>query len=675
MHLQISSNHFIKQLAHSYNSRVEKTRALWGTTLVLLAAAAMHLWHITSVPAGLHYDEAFHGVQAQSVLGGNLRLYFTENQGNEPAIIYLTAVAVRLLGSHTWSGRLAASLAGLVTIALLVPAGRRSAPDSNTRAATGLLGAVCLTGLQWHLNVSRFGSQPVLAALAAAGTLWGWRAGMQSGRTRHFAAAGLFCALGLYSYGAARVLPLALLGAAAAHVVLRAHPARAARGLVASAGVCAIAYAPLAVWFGLHPGWFTNRLLQVYAARSVPASFARMLGGLVWRGDRNWVFNLPGRPALDGLQVLLFAAALGSSVWQLLPRKSAAAQRANTATLWIFLLCGLLPAALAPDAPHFGRAAGALPALALLLALGALALWRWLAAAAGPRVALLVPVMCVASLPFTAQSYFQQWGANHNLYMAFGAGDLQLAQRIKLLDAEVYVSPQPQDHPTLRYVLGSAVARVHSYNSAACDLWPANGAAFTFASALGDGGVEPPFIRGLFPGGMAASPIMRGDFPYIVFWQVPAGSAASLPEWQPVERQIGDFAQLRGFQIVQPVAATPVQQPGTELIVDLYWLALAHSAQPATVFVHLMRSDTNPPQLLAGTDQPPCRNHVPTPQWRAGDMLRDRIVLPLPAALPAGTYELSAGMYNSESGERLPVSGGESALSARALRLQSITVP
>ena len=665
----------MKQLVHSYNSRVEKTRALWGTTLVLLAAAAMHLWHITSVPAGLHYDEAFHGVQAQSVLGGNLRLYFTENQGNEPAIIYLTAVAVRLLGSQTWSGRLAASLAGLVTIALLVPAGRRSAPDRNTRAATGLLGAVCLTGLHWHLNVSRFGSQPVLAALAAAGTLWGWRAGMQSGRTRHFAAAGLFCALGLYSYGAARVLPLALLGAAAAHVVLRAHPARAGRGLLRTVAVCAIAYAPLAVWFGLHPGWFTNRLLQVYAARSVPASFARMLGGLLWRGDRNWVFNLPGRPALDGLQLLLFATALGSSIWQLLPRKSTAAQRANTATLWIFLLCGLLPAALAPDAPHFGRAAGALPALALLLALGALALWRWLAAAAGSRVALLVPVMCVASLPFTAQSYFQQWGANHNLYMAFGAGDLQLAQRIKLLDAEVYVSPQPQDHPTLRYVLGSAVARVHSYNSAACDLWPANGAAFTFASALGDGGVEPPFIRGLFPGGMAASPIMRGDFPYIVFWQVPAGSAASLPEWQPVERQIGDFAQLRGFQIVQPDPAAPVLQPGTELIVDLYWLALAPSAQPATVFVHLLRSDTSPPQLLAGTDQPPCRNHVPTTQWHAADMLRDRIALPLPTALPAGTYELSAGMYNSESGERLPVSGGESALSARALRLQSITVP
>jgi len=168
---------------------------------------------------------------------------------------------------------------------------------------------------------------------------------------------------------------------------------------------------------------------------------------------------------------------------------------------------------------------------------------------------------------------------------------------------------------------------------------------------------------------------MRGDFPYIVFWQVPAGSAAHLPDWQAVDKQIGGFAQLRGFQIVQPAAATPVLQPGTELSVDLYWLALAPSTQPATVFVHLMRSDTNPPQLAAGTDQPPCRNHVPTPQWRAGDMLRDRIVLPLPAALPAGTYELSAGMYNSESGERLAVSGGESALSARALRLQSITVP
>jgi hypothetical protein len=654
---------------------VEKNRAMWGTTLVLLAAAAMHLWHITSLPAGLHYDEAFHALQAQSVLGGNLRLYFTENQGNEPAIIYLTAVAVQLLGSQTWSGRLAASLAGLVTIALLVPTGRRSAPDAHTRAATGLLAAACLAGLQWHLNVSRFGSQPVLAALAAAGTLWGWRAGMQSGRTLHFVAAGLFCALGLYSYGAARVLPLALVCAAAVHMLLRAHAGRAWRGLLRSAAVCALTYAPLAIWFGLHPGWFTNRLLQVYAAGSVPASFARMLGGLLWQGDRNWVFNLPGRPALDTLQLLLFAAALGSSSWQLLAQKSTASQRANSATLWIFLLCGLLPAALTPDAPHFGRAAGALPALAVLLALGALALWRWLSAAFGPRAALLVPVMCVASLVLTAQSYFQQWGANHNLYMAFGAGDLRLAQRIQLLDAEVYVSPQPQDHPTLRYVLGSAAARVHSYNSAACDLWPANASAFTFASTLGDGGAEPPFVRRLFPGGSAGAPIMRGDFPYIVFWQAPAGSAASLPEWQPVERQVGGFAQLRGFQIVQPDTAAPVLLPNAELSVDLYWQALAPSAQPVTVFVHLLRSDTSPPLLLAGTDQPPCRNHVPTTQWHAADMLRDRIALPLPAELPAGTYELSAGMYTSASGERLLVSGGESALSARAVRLQTITVP
>jgi hypothetical protein len=108
--------------------------------------------------------------------------------------------------------------------------------------------------------------------------------------------------------------------------------------------------------------------------------------------------------------------------------------------------------------------------------------------------------------------------------------------------------------------------------------------------------------------------------------------------------------------------------------VDLYWQALAPSAQPVTVFVHLLRSDTSPPLLLAGTDQPPCRNHVPTTQWHAADMLRDRIALPLPAELPAGTYELSAGMYTSASGERLLV-GGESALSARAVRLQTITVP
>ncbi|MBX2999106.1 MAG: glycosyltransferase family 39 protein [Caldilineaceae bacterium] len=87
------------------------------------------------------------------------------------------------------------------------------------------------------------------------------------------------------------------------------------------------------------------------------------------------------------------------------------------------------------------------------------------------------------------------------------------------------------------------------------------------------------------------------------------------------------------------------------LHLGLYWQAMQTPAQSYTVFSQLL--DQNG-QRVAGWDNPPCRATCPTSGWLPGEVIRDEYWLPI-SALPAGEYQLIAGMYDPASGDRLPV--------------------
>jgi hypothetical protein len=77
-----------------------------------------------------------------------------------------------------------------------------------------------------------------------------------------------------------------------------------------------------------------------------------------------------------------------------------------------------------------------------------------------------------------------------------------------------------------------------------------------------------------------------------------------------------------------------------------------------TVFVHLLDADG---RQVAQADGPPQSGQYPTSWWGAGEVVADRHRLPneVIANLPPGSYTLSVGLYNLDTGERLAVWAGD----------------
>ncbi|MBE9471890.1 MAG: hypothetical protein IMY75_07275, partial [Chloroflexi bacterium] len=92
-------------------------------------------------------------------------------------------------------------------------------------------------------------------------------------------------------------------------------------------------------------------------------------------------------------------------------------------------------------------------------------------------------------------------------------------------------------------------------------------------------------------------------------------------------------------------------QPGQMLRFILYWACDAPPGQPLSVFVHLVGEERQP---LAQGDGPPLSGDYPTDLWAAGEVIADERAVPLPADLPPGRYTLLVGLYNLQTGERLP---------------------
>jgi hypothetical protein len=93
----------------------------------------------------------------------------------------------------------------------------------------------------------------------------------------------------------------------------------------------------------------------------------------------------------------------------------------------------------------------------------------------------------------------------------------------------------------------------------------------------------------------------------------------------------------------------------SSLFLTLYWRADAPVSQSYTVFVQLIAPDGT---LAAQNDSQPVYGYYPTSQWQPGEIVPDRIAIPLPKDLPPGNYTLIAGLYDGETGLRLPLADG-----------------
>jgi hypothetical protein len=74
---------------------------------------------------------------------------------------------------------------------------------------------------------------------------------------------------------------------------------------------------------------------------------------------------------------------------------------------------------------------------------------------------------------------------------------------------------------------------------------------------------------------------------------------------------------------------------------------------------------------VAQKDQPPLNGAYPTNLWDAGDIIADKIIIPLPADPPPGEYQIVAGLYDFQTGQRLTVPGNP----AEEVSLTHVEIP
>jgi hypothetical protein len=416
-----------------------------GLLLVVVVAALLRYPALDWLPPGLNFDEGGEGVAALDVSHGVYRLWWPIGGGKEPLMAYLVQPLFWLFGPTRLALRLYTATLGLIAVAGtywlawevsqianlpgppgLTPqvraAGAGKSQISPARAAQPgranlkspislptpysllptssysllpLLAGLGLATAFWHVAYSRIAfralAMPAVEALALA---WLWRALRTaeggSGRWYHFAGAGLFIGLGPYTYMAARFVPVALALFFVAEALLarlrheRPLLIRHWHGLALSAAVALLVFAPLAVFFALHPEAFVERAGSVSIFN--PTWNQGDVGGALLRttlttlgtfagltGDPNPIANLPGRPMLDWLLIPFFWLGVAVSVWSVV--RYAANRPSVSARAYLFLLClwpvMLLPGILAPEgAPHHLRIIGTAPVTYLFVALG-----------------------------------------------------------------------------------------------------------------------------------------------------------------------------------------------------------------------------------------------------------------------------------------------------------------
>ena len=118
----------------------------------------------------------------------------------------------------------------------------------------------------------------------------------------------------------------------------------------------------------------------------------------------------------------------------------------------------------------------------------------------------------------------------------------------------------------------------------------------------------------------------------------------------PAAYRLGDTIELTGVRI-NPISV----RQGEPLQVHLFWKAQQTPSQDSTVFVHVLDEAD---KVIAQSDSQPAGGAYPTSWWWPGQTIEDVHTVPISGVAP-GTYRLALGMYDPQSGQRLPITGAQ----------------
>ncbi|HEV8119392.1 MAG TPA: glycosyltransferase family 39 protein [Candidatus Polarisedimenticolia bacterium] len=409
---------------------IDTASYLTGSILVL--ASVLRLAELDRLPPAPYRDVAITAWDALQAAAGHPRLHFTLDEG-----LYadLLGIWFRLFGASDWTLRLQGALIGIVTCAGTIRLGRRLG-----HATAGLVAGFLLALWPWHVILSRSGFRAVMLPALLVFAFTFLAEGLERGGFFRFALAGALLGLGVHVYPAARfapfIVPFVLLGTFGRD---RDRWRRGARPILVLALAAAIVAAPMLLHYLRHPADFVlaNRVVWVFSPALQPDQARALFGeslkatALMFhvKGDPNWRHNIAGAPMIDPLSGLLLLAGMAVAVAAVLRGKGRERGYALLLLAWLPIM--LLPTTLSVQGvPHGLRAAGALPAVALLCGLGGEAFLHLAAGRFGRAAARAVAVTAGAGLVlWGGWHFFGVWARSPELFAAHD-GPFRAAARL-----------------------------------------------------------------------------------------------------------------------------------------------------------------------------------------------------------------------------------------------------
>jgi 4-amino-4-deoxy-L-arabinose transferase-like glycosyltransferase len=377
--------------------------------LVLLGGALALFINLDGLPYDMLSDHGAYLHDVLRVIDGARDIYFADNSGREPFIMYAAAALAPLTGVSYLSLKLISATAALLTLPALYLIGR----DLDGRL-TGLLALVLGAFCDWHLLTGRFGFRITLASLASAWLLWVLLRALRGGRRVDFLLAGAILGAGMYGYTAFRIAPLLILvGAVLAGWAIwrgrRAGSGQSGRGEIEpggrgkmitggrgmprpyeggmmvgglarnllSLGVVALAVsAPLLSYMLAFPQFFWWRV-DAFTADTQAVAPLDYVTALVesllmfFNGRDEIASNLirPGAAVISAPLAMLFALGLAVAVGRCIRRRDLWLLFVLLALI-IFLLPSALGVSIPEETPSSRRAIAALPVVLVLSAVG-----------------------------------------------------------------------------------------------------------------------------------------------------------------------------------------------------------------------------------------------------------------------------------------------------------------
>ena len=470
---------------------------IWLLAGIMILAAFLRLYHITTTPPGLYPDEAMDGNNALEIVhGGHFQTFYTEDNGREGLYVNILVFFIKAFGNQPWVVRLPAAIAGILTVLGLYflvfelfkervrspeVGGQKEirTPDSGLGApnSIALLAAFLLATSFWHINFSRIGFRAILAPLCLVWALYflikalrpearGQRpenpgSGLRTPSSLFAILAGICFGAGFYTYIAYRVTPLLLLPFIP---FFKKYPGFWKKMFLFLA-VTFIVALPIGAYFLRHPGDFFGRTSEIAVtnAKNPIEEFAINAGKTLlmfnFHGDNNWRQNIAGAPELWWPVGILFLIGAVLSIYYLWgwlrnrgQRPEARGQNQNSNTpdsglrtpdsfaIWLtisWFLVALLPAAASDEGiPHALRSILMLPPAIIFAAIGGM--WVKTVFEDGLRRRSSLPkiiliVFLIAVAANAYYSYFIVWAQNPNVPGAFNADYVAVGDQINAL--------------------------------------------------------------------------------------------------------------------------------------------------------------------------------------------------------------------------------------------------